>query len=52
MADQDHSKSAAETKKHEPVFILGMVWIIDQFGILIKKDRSGFFKRNAVLLLV
>lgn len=52
MADQDHSKRTAETEQHKPVFILGMIWVIDQFGVFIKEDRSGFLKRNTMLLLI
>ena len=52
MADQDHSKRTAETEQHKPVFILGMIWVIDQFGVFIKEDLSGFLKRNTMLLLI
>jgi hypothetical protein len=44
MTDQDYSKRTAETEQHKPFFILGMIWVIDQFRIFIKEDCARLFK--------
>ena len=52
MTNHQESGLNACTHEHEPVFIAGMIWVGDQASKLIGKDRPGFVKRDAVLLLI
>jgi len=49
MANNKDVKSCAQAEQDESVFINGMVWVIDQEGILVDKDSLGFLEGDAVL---
>jgi hypothetical protein len=42
----------AETEENEAVLFLRMVRIIDEECVLVKENRPGFCKRNAMLLQI
>lgn len=48
MAHNEQSKLQAEAEEDETIFILGMVGVGKEPGILIKEDRSGLLERDTV----
>ena len=52
MADNEQISHEAETKDNEPLFFLGVLGIWHYKCFIIKENRLGFFKSNAVLMLV
>ena len=50
-----HDESAqrrAQAEQNETIFVVGMVRVIDEPGMVVQKDRLSFLKRDAVLVLV
>lgn len=52
MADDQCSEMRAEAQKYESLFVVGVVRVIDEQGVIVCKRGFGFFERNAVLALV
>ena len=52
VADHQRPQQGTEAKEQEPVLRLGMVWISQKEGLIIREDRLCFLERNAVLGLV
>lgn len=51
MANHESSQARTESQQNEP--ILGIsVWVVDEDGSIVKKDRLSLFKRDAMLPLI
>jgi hypothetical protein len=49
MANDECAERAAQSQQNEPVLVLGMIGIVDQYGTLIEENRMRFIERHAVL---
>ena|ERR1700733_1014760 len=52
MIDDQAMRTKAIAQKHESFFIVRVIWIVDQAGILIQEHSLGFLERDAVLCKV
>jgi len=51
----DHNKKSklnAEPKKNKPMFVIRVLWISDQAGVLIQEYGGRFFERNTMFFPV
>jgi hypothetical protein len=49
MANNKDVQSCAQAEEDEPVFISGMIRVIDQEGVLVDEDGLCFLERYAML---
>jgi hypothetical protein len=49
MANNKDVQSCAQAEEDEPVFISGMIRVIDQEGVLVDEDGLSFLERYAML---
>ena len=52
MAHEQLSECATQAEKNKALFVFGVIWVIDQLGVLIDEDGSRLFKRDTVFLRV
>ena len=52
MAYDEQSGVCADTEKEEPVFFIGMIRVVYEQGLLVRKDRLAFLERYAMLTFV
>lgn len=52
MADHQHISALAKAEKNKPLFLLGVVRIVDQQSIVVIENRLRFFKRYSMLFLI
>jgi hypothetical protein len=44
MANYQQVKSAADTQQDESIFLVRVIWIMDEPGVLIVENGSGLFE--------
>ena len=49
MTYKKHSQRAAQAKKNKALFVFRVIWVVDQFGALVDKDRLSFLEAHAML---
>jgi hypothetical protein len=47
--DHEQPERIAESEQDEPVFLIRMVWIVDDLAVTIGESRLRFLKRDPVL---
>ena len=52
MADHKHVSALAKAEKNKPLFLLGVVGIVNQQSVVIIENRLSFFKRYSMLFLI
>jgi len=52
VADHQQSQAAAQAEQHKSVLVLGVIRVVDELGILIRKDGLSVFEADPVLALV
>src|SRR5205807_1279841 len=52
MDDDKHSKGGAQAEQNEPIFIPGVVGIVEEASVLVSKDRPGFLEGDPMLALI
>src|SRR5438094_9084040 len=52
MDDDKHSKGGAQAEQNEPIFISGMVGIVEEASVLVSKDCPGFVDCDPMLSLM
>jgi len=52
MDDDKHSKGGAQAEQNEPIFIPGVVGIVEEASVLVSKDRPGFLECDPMLALI
>ena len=52
MADRKYISALAKAKENKPLFLLGVVRIVNQQSIIIIEHRLRFFKRYSMLFLI
>ena len=52
MADHKYISAMAKTEKNKPLFLLGMIRIVDQQSVIIIKYRLSFLERYFMLFLI
>ena len=52
MTDHKYISSMAKTEKNKPLFLLGMIRIVDQQSVVIIEYRLSFLKRYFMFFLI
>ena len=52
MTHNKYAQQSTKAKKNEPIFIFGVIWVVDELRTLIRKHGLGLLETNAVLLFV
>src|SRR5437879_2607968 len=52
MDDDEHSKGGAQAEQNEPIFIPGVIGIVEEASVLVTKDRPGFLECDPMLALI
>lgn len=52
VTNKKQPKCAAQAKKNKALFVLRVIWIVDQLGALIDEDGLGLLEAHTVLLRV
>ena len=50
--DDKHSKGRAQAEQNEPIFVPGMVGIVEKEGVLVSEDGPGFLECDPMLALI
>jgi len=52
MANQQKPRLSAHPKENKPVFVVGMIRVVHEAGVLVEEDRPCFLKRDSMLICV
>ena len=49
VANHEQPQAATQAEQDKAIFVFGVVWVVNELGVLIGKDRLGVFKSHPVL---
>ena len=52
MAHDKRSGLCADAEKEESLLFIGMVWVMDEQGVIVSEDRPTFLEGYPMLLLI
>jgi hypothetical protein len=49
VANNQKPELFAESQNDKPIFVFSVIWVVDQLGVLVTKNRFGFLEANTML---